>query len=228
MIVVLDNRDSFVFNLARQFRLLGAPTIVVPAHGTTIAALRRLGPQALVISPGPCTPAEAGCSIEAVRAFHGSLPILGVCLGHQAIAAALGGRIVRAALPLHGRTSRVRHDSVNLFAGIPDPMTACRYHSLVVDPATLPDSLVVTATDEAGTIMAVADHARGIHGVQFHPESILTRHGYRLLANFLELTGLPHLGRFADLLDDDVALQAGQPANTAEPPPSGGGRVPTF
>lgn len=228
MIVVLDNRDSFVFNLARQFRLLGAPTIVVPAHGTTIAAIRRLGPTAIVISPGPCTPAEAGCSIEAVRTFRGSLPILGVCLGHQAIAAALGGRIVRAATPLHGRTSRIRHDAVNLFAGIPDPMTACRYHSLVVEPATLPDSLVVTATDEAGTIMAVADHARGIHGVQFHPESILTRHGYRLLANFLDLTGLPHLGRFADLLDDDVALQAERPGDTAEPPPSGGGRVPTF
>ena len=228
MIVVLDNRDSFVFNLARQFRLLGAPTLVVPAHSTTIAAIRRLGPKALVISPGPCTPAEAGCSIEAVRAFHGSLPILGVCLGHQAIAAALGGRIVRAAMPLHGRTSQIRHDSVNLFAGIPDPMTACRYHSLVVDPATLPDSLVVTAVDESGTIMAVADHIRGIHGVQFHPESILTRHGYRLLANFLDLTGLPHLGRFADLLDDDVALQSGRPANPAEPPPSGGGRVPTF
>lgn len=228
MIVVLDNRDSFVFNLARQFRLLGAPTIVLPAHDTTIPALRRLGPKAIVISPGPCTPAEAGCSIEAVRAFHGSLPILGVCLGHQAIAAALGGRIVRAATPRHGRTSQIRHDAVNLFAGIPSPMTACRYHSLVVDSATLPESLVVTATDEAGTVMAVADHARGIHGVQFHPESILTRHGYRLLANFLDLTGLPHLGRFADLLDDDVALQAEQPTDPPEPPPSGGRRVPTF
>ena len=225
---MLDNRDSFVFNLARQFRLLGAPTIVVPAHGTTIASLRQLRPRAIVISPGPCTPAEAGCSIAAVHAFHGSLPILGVCLGHQAIAAALGGRIVRAAEPRHGRTSQIRHDSVNLFAGIPDPMTACRYHSLVVEPATLPDSLVVTATDEAGTIMAVADHARGIHGVQFHPESILTRHGYRLLANFLDLTGLPHLGRFADLLDHDVALQAERAPAPAEPSPSDGHRVPTF
>ncbi|MFM1904659.1 MAG: hypothetical protein RLZZ440_2559 [Planctomycetota bacterium] len=227
MIVVLDNRDSFVFNLARQFRLLGAPTVVVPAHGISIATLRRLAPTALVISPGPCTPAEAGCSVEAVRAFHGSLPILGVCLGHQVIAAALGGRIVRASEARHGRTSQIHHDAVNLFAGIPSPMTACRYHSLVVDPASLPESLVVTACDEAGTIMAVADEARGVHGVQFHPESILTRHGYRLLANFLDLTGLPHLGRYADLLDDDVARQAGPPAGDDGIPPADG-RVATF
>ena len=228
MIVVLDNRDSFVFNLARQFRLLGVATAVVPAHGISIAALRRLAPTALVISPGPCTPVEAGCSIEAVRAFHGSLPILGVCLGHQVIAAALGGRIVRAASPIHGRTSQISHDAVNLFAGIPSPMTACRYHSLVVDPASLPPSLTVTACDEAGTIMAIADEARRIHGVQFHPESILTRHGYRLLANFLDLTGLPHLGRYADLLDDDVAEQAGQAESPVGDPPPAGDRVPTF
>lgn len=227
MIVVLDNRDSFVFNLARQFRLLGVATVVVPAHGTSIASLRRLAPQALVVSPGPCTPAEAGCSIEAVRAFQGSVPILGVCLGHQVIAAALGGQVVRASEPRHGRTSRIHHDAVNLFAGIPSPMTACRYHSLVVDPATLPASLLVTASDESGTIMALADDSRRIHGVQFHPESILTRHGYRLLANFLDLTGLPHLGRYADMLDDDVAEQAVQTFPNVDPGPVGG-RIPTF
>ena len=218
MIVVLDNRDSFVFNLARHLRLLGVPVAVVPAHTTSVADLRRLRPAAVVISPGPCTPAEAGCSLDAVREFRGRLPILGVCLGHQAIAAALGAQIVRAT-PMHGRTSGILHDSINLFAGIPSPMTAGRYHSLVVDPGSLPACLTVTARDEAGTIMAIADEPHAIHGVQFHPESILTRHGFRLLANFLDLTGLPHLGRFADLLDDDVAAQATRPEQP-EPPPT--------
>ena len=224
MIVVLDNRDSFVFNLARHLRLLGVPAAVVSAHTTSVADLRRLQPAALVISPGPCTPAEAGCSLEAVRAFRGWVPILGVCLGHQTIAAALGARIVRAA-PMHGRTSRMLHDSVNLFAGIPSPMTACRYHSLVVDPGSLPANLTITARDEAGTIMAIADEPHAIHGVQFHPESILTRHGFRLLANFLDLTGLPHLGRFADLLDDDVAAQAARPEPPPAAPPTAGHAV---
>ena len=227
MIVVLDNRDSFVFNLARHLRLLGVPVAVVPAHGTSPADLRRLRPRALVVSPGPCTPAEAGCSLEAVRAFRGGLPILGVCLGHQTIAAALGGRIVRAAAPMHGRTSRILHDGVNLFAGIPSPMTACRYHSLVVEEGSLPEGLVVTARDEEGTIMAIADESRGIHGVQFHPESILTRHGFRLLANFLDLTGLPHAGRLADLLDDDVAEQAEPPRPPLDDRP-GPGHAVTF
>jgi anthranilate synthase/aminodeoxychorismate synthase-like glutamine amidotransferase len=156
--------------------------------------------------------------LEAVRAFRGWVPILGVCLGHQAIAAALGARIVRAA-PMHGRTSGILHDSINLFAGIPSPMTAGRYHSLVVDPDSLPSCLTVTACDETGTIMAIADEPHAIHGVQFHPESILTRHGYRLLTNFLDLTSLPHLGRFADLLDDDVAAQATRPEQP-EPAPT--------
>ena len=224
MIVVLDNRDSFVFNLARHLRLLGVSVAVVPAHTTSVADLRRLRPAAVVISPGPCTPAEAGCSLEAVRAFRGHLPILGVCLGHQTIAAALGARIVRAT-PMHGRTSGILHDSVNLFAGIPSPMTAGRYHSLVVEPESLPDRLTVTARDAAGTIMAIADEPHAIHGVQFHPESILTRHGFRLLANFLDLTGLPHLGRFADLLDDDVAAQAERPEPPPTPPPVAGHAV---
>jgi len=229
MIVVIDNRDSFVFNLARHLRLLGVPVAVVPAHTTSLADLRRLRPRALVVSPGPCTPAEAGCSIDAVRAFRGGVPILGVCLGHQAIAAALGGRIVRAAAPMHGRTSRILHDSVNLFAGIPSPMTACRYHSLVVDAGSLPDELIVTARDEAGTIMAIADEPHAIHGVQFHPESILTRHGFRLLANFLDLTGVPHLGRLADLFDDDVAAQATRAAESpADDPGPGPGHAVTF
>jgi anthranilate synthase/aminodeoxychorismate synthase-like glutamine amidotransferase len=253
MIVVLDNRDSFVFNLARHFELLGVPTAVVPSHGTTVADLDRLAAGALVISPGPCSPAEAGCSVAAVQAFRGRLPILGVCLGHQAIAAALGARIVRAAEPVHGRTSAIHHDGIDLFAGIPSPMTACRYHSLVV-AEPLPDGLVVTARtaggtmtacryhslavaadglpaglavtarDAAGTIMAVADEPHAIYGVQFHPESILTRGGFRLLANFLERAGIPHHGRLAAALDDGVARQAGD----AAPEPAGDHPVVTF
>ena len=215
MIVVLDNRDSFVFNLARHFELLGAATAVVPSHAMTIDALLTMAPLGIVISPGPCTPAEAGCSVEVIRRCRGTVPVLGVCLGHQAIAAAYGGRVVRGRRPVHGRTSPVHHDAVNLFAGIPSPMTACRYHSLVVDEAALPADLVVTARDDEGTVMAIADERRAVYGVQFHPESILTRHGFRLLANFLERAGVPHLGRLAPLLDDDVARQADAGAETA-------------
>jgi anthranilate synthase/aminodeoxychorismate synthase-like glutamine amidotransferase len=224
MIVVLDNRDSFVFNLARHFELLGVPTAVVPSHGTTVADLDRLAARALVISPGPCSPAEAGCSVAAVQAFRGRLPILGVCLGHQAIAAALGARIVRAAEPVHGRTSAIHHDGIDLFAGIPSPMAACRYHSLVVAADGLPAGLAVTARDAAGTIMALADEANAVYGVQFHPESILTRGGFRLLANFLERAGIPHHGRLAATLDDGVAREAGD----AAPEPVGDQPVVTF
>ena len=225
MIVVLDNRDSFVFNLARHFELLGVPTAVVPSHTTTVAEITALAPRAIVISPGPCAPAEAGCSMDVVRAFRGRVPILGVCLGHQAIAAALGGRIDRAAEPVHGRTSDVFHDGVDLFAGIPSPMTACRYHSLVV-AESLPDGLVATARTADGTIMAIADERHAVYGVQFHPESILTRHGFRLLANFLTRAGVPHHAPLAALLDDDVALQSGEsPTSEAASAP---GPVVTF
>ena len=192
MILVLDNHDSFVFNLARYVELLGVETAVHSSHGLDVAGIARLAPQAIIISPGPCTPAEAGCSIAAVQAFRGRVPILGVCLGHQAIAAALSARIVRAREPVHGRTSPVHHDAINLFAGIESPMTAARYHSLVVDPATLPPGLAVTARDESGTVMAIEHVADRLYGVQFHPESILTPDGFRLLANFLDLAGIPH------------------------------------
>lgn len=215
MIVVLDNRDSFVFNLARYFQLLGVETLVLPSHATTVADLGRLAPRAIVISPGPCTPAEAGCSVEAVRRFRGTVPVFGVCLGHQAIAAALGGSVVVAPEPVHGRTSPVHHDGVNLFAGIPSPLTACRYHSLVVAAEPLPNGFVVTARDDRGTIMAVSDERHAIYGVQFHPESILTRHGFRLLANFLERAGVPHHGHLAAILDEEVARQAAGPAGVA-------------
>jgi len=208
MIVVLDNRDSFVFNLARHFHLLGAAAVVVPSHAIDVDGLLQLKPQALVISPGPCTPAEAGCSVAAIRACRGRVPVLGVCLGHQAIAAALGGQIVRASEPVHGRTSAVHHDGINLFAGIPSPLTACRYHSLVIAPDRLPAGLAVTARDDEGTIMAIAHEADRLYGVQFHPESVLTHHGFRLLANFLVAAGIPHHSdRVADL-DASVAEQA--------------------
>lgn len=208
MIVVLDNRDSFVFNLARHFALLGVEPLVVPSHGPSADDVLRLAPEAVVISPGPCTPLEAGCSVDLVRACRGRVPVLGVCLGHQAVAAAVGGMVVRATEPVHGRTSAIHHDAVNLFAGIPTPMTACRYHSLVVDAATLPDDVVVTARDAAGTVMALADEPRAVYGVQFHPESILTRHGFRLLANFLTLAGIAHESGLVGQLDDDVVRQA--------------------
>jgi len=208
VIIVLDNRDSFVFNLARHFELLGTEVRVMPAHETTADELVRLAPRALVISPGPCTPTEAGCSMDAVRALRGSAAILGVCLGHQAIAAAAGARVVRAREPVHGRTSAVHHDGVDLFAGIPSPMTACRYHSLVVDAASLPAGVAVTARDDEGTVMALADERHAIYGVQFHPESILTRHGFRLLANFLERAGVPHHAALVAALDADVEHQA--------------------
>jgi len=190
MIVVLDNRDSFVFNLARHFHLLGAATVVMPSHAISVEDLWRLEPQAVVISPGPCTPAEAGCSVAAIQACRGRVPVLGVCLGHQAIAAALGGTIIRGREPVHGRTS------------------AGRYHSLVVAGDRLPAGLTVTARDDEGTIMAIAHEADRLYGVQFHPESILTRHGFRLLANFLVAAGIPHhADRVADL-DADVEEQA--------------------
>ncbi len=188
-ILVIDNRDSFVFNLARYLSRLAvdAEIEVVPAHDTSLEQVAAIAPQAVVISPGPCTPAEAGISLEVVQWASGRVPLLGVCLGHQAIAAACGGRVVRCETPLHGRTSPVHHNGTGIFAGLPSPFAACRYHSLVVDEASLPRQLAVTARDPAGTVMAIADDAAGLYGVQFHPEAILSEHGYPLLANFLAI-----------------------------------------
>jgi anthranilate synthase/aminodeoxychorismate synthase-like glutamine amidotransferase len=228
VIVVLDNRDSFVFNLARHFHLLGVPAAVVPSDAIDAAGVLRLAPRALVVSPGPCTPAEAGCSVAAIRACRGRVPVLGVCLGHQAIAAALGAAVVRAREPVHGRTSAVHHDGVNLFAGIPNPMTACRYHSLVVDKGVLPRGLAVTARDDEGTIMAIAHEADGLYGVQFHPESILTRHGFRLLANFLVAAGIPHHADLVEPLDADVARQGAASPDSRATDGCGTDRVVTF
>jgi anthranilate synthase/aminodeoxychorismate synthase-like glutamine amidotransferase len=199
VILLIDNYDSFVHNLPRYFERLGQETLVVRNDGTTVDKVRRLAPQAIVLSPGPCTPAEAGCSIDVVRELQADFPILGVCLGHQAIAAALGGRIVRAAEPRHGRTSLVKHTSSRLFAGVPSPLTVCRYHSLVVDDANLPLSLKVTARSDDEAVMALEHATLPVFGVQFHPEATLTQHGYQLLANFLQLAGIHSTADFAAL-----------------------------
>jgi anthranilate synthase/aminodeoxychorismate synthase-like glutamine amidotransferase len=190
MILLIDNYDSFVHNLARYFQRLGQRTTVVRNDAVSVAEIRRAQPQAVVLSPGPCTPVEAGCSLEIVRELLGELPLLGICLGHQAIAAALGARIVRAAAPMHGRTSLVEHFESPLFRGVPSPFVACRYHSLVVEPASLPSELRRTAACDDGTIMAVEHTEFPAFGLQFHPEAVLTEHGFKTLANFLELAGI--------------------------------------
>jgi len=191
LIVLIDNYDSFVHNLARYFERLGQPTMVVRNDAVDSAAIEAINPGAIVLSPGPCTPAEAGSSLAVVRHFAGRVPILGVCLGHQTIAAALGGRIVRAREPLHGRASAITHNGRGVFAGLPNPLTVGRYHSLVVDESSLPPELAVTARADDGTVMAIEHTRWPIVGVQFHPESILTQGGYELLSAFLQQAGLP-------------------------------------
>jgi anthranilate synthase/aminodeoxychorismate synthase-like glutamine amidotransferase len=191
MILLVDNYDSFVHNLARYFQRLGHETRVVRNDATTVDEIRRAVPSAIVISPGPCTPAEAGVSVDVVRRLSDDIPILGVCLGHQAIAAALGGRVIRAREPRHGRTSPVEHAGTGLFAGLPTPLSVCRYHSLAVDERSLPAELEATARAvDDGAVMALAHVSRPLFGVQFHPEAALTEHGYALLANFLRAAGL--------------------------------------
>lgn len=190
MILVIDNYDSFVFNLARYLVLLGHETVVRRNDALTPLDLRRLRPQALVLSPGPCGPDQAGCCLELVRRYYEHIPMLGVCLGHQTIAAALGGRVVRAPLPMHGRASQVYHRGEGIFAGLPSPLLAGRYHSLVVEEASLPPELQATAHTADGLVMALAHRSRPVVGLQFHPESILTPLGPRLLAAFLRLAGL--------------------------------------
>lgn len=191
MILLIDNYDSFVHNLARYFRRLGHDTRVVRNDRIDAVGVRRLSPAAIVLSPGPCAPEQAGCSLDVVTSLAGMTPILGVCLGHQTIAQALGARIVRAHEPVHGRTSSIHHDGRGLFANVPSPTTVCRYHSLVVDEATMPRELVVTARCDDGTVMAIAHRDVPLFGAQFHPESVLTPWGYTMLANFLALAKLP-------------------------------------
>lgn len=190
MILLIDNYDSFVFNLARYFQRLGQETHVVRNDAIEVEGVRTLAPDAIILSPGPCTPNEAGCSLDIVRELWKEFPILGVCLGHQTIAAACGAKITRSSQPMHGRTSLVFHDESDIYQSIPSPFSVCRYHSLIVEHATLPDELIVTSRTEDGVIMGIQHRHAPVVGMQFHPESILTEHGFQLLANFLQRAGL--------------------------------------
>ena len=189
MILVIDNFDSFTYNLVQHFGTLGAEIVVVRNDAIEVEDIARIKPAAIVLSPGPCTPADAGVTVPVVRRWGGTIPILGVCLGHQAIGEAFGGRVVRASRVMHGKVSMIEHDGTELFAGIPSPVSVMRYHSLLVDRASLPQSLRITATavDDAAEIHAMRHAALPIWGVQFHPESVLTQHGPRMLENFLSL-----------------------------------------
>jgi anthranilate synthase component 2 len=189
-VVMVDNYDSFTYNLVQYFGELGADVTVVRNDQVTVADIEALAPDKIVISPGPCTPKEAGISVETIRAFAGRIPLLGVCLGHQSIGYAFGGNIIHAKQIMHGKTSLVYHHDTGVFKGLNNPFTATRYHSLVIEQASLPDCLEVTAwtQDEAGNldeIMGVRHKTLAIEGVQFHPESILTEHGHDMLRNFL-------------------------------------------
>ncbi|HTM52724.1 MAG TPA: aminodeoxychorismate/anthranilate synthase component II [Pirellulales bacterium] len=190
MIVLLDNYDSFVYNLARYFQRLRQTTRVLRNDATTADELASLNPSAIVISPGPCTPRQAGCSLDVVRRLGDHIPILGICLGHQAIGEAFGGRVIRATEPVHGRSWQIFHHEHGLFQNLSSPMLACRYHSLVVERESLPDCLDVTAWTLDGTIMALEHREHCVVGLQFHPESILTEWGYPLIAAFLARAGI--------------------------------------
>jgi anthranilate synthase/aminodeoxychorismate synthase-like glutamine amidotransferase len=189
MILVIDNYDSFTFNLVQYLGELGAETVVRRNDEIAVEEIASLAPAAIVISPGPCAPAQAGISVPTVRRWGSTIPTLGVCLGHQAIGEAYGGRVIRAGKVMHGKTSRVRHDGSQLFAGIPNPMQVMRYHSLVVESSSLPSELTILAhaEDDPTEIHAVRHRAHPVWGVQFHPESIMTPDGKALLRNFLEL-----------------------------------------
>ncbi len=186
MIVLIDNYDSFTYNLVQVLGELGAELKVFRNDEVTIEEIKRLSPSHLLISPGPCTPKEAGISVEAIRAFSGKIPILGVCLGHQSIGYAFGAKVVRAKRLMHGKTSMIRHDGKGVFKGLSNPFEAMRYHSLIVDEKSLPDCLYATAWSEKDELMGIRHKDFFVEGVQFHPESILTPEGKRLLRNFLE------------------------------------------
>ena len=186
MILIIDNYDSFTYNLVQYLEELGEPVEVYRNDQITVEEIAARRPRALVISPGPRTPDDAGVTLDAVRALSGRLPILGVCLGHQAIGQAFGGRIVRAPTLMHGKTSPIRHDGRTIFRGLPNPFEATRYHSLMVDPASVGPDLEVSATTDGGVIMGLRHRRHRTEGVQFHPESILTKEGKALLKSFLE------------------------------------------
>jgi anthranilate synthase/aminodeoxychorismate synthase-like glutamine amidotransferase len=186
MILVIDNYDSFTYNLVQYLGELGARTKVFRNDEIPVSDIEAMSLSHIVISPGPCTPNEAGITLPLIERMAGKVPILGVCLGHQAIGQAFGGKVVRAAQVMHGKVSRIRHDGSGVFAEIPDEFVATRYHSLVVEQATLPDCLAVTAQSEDGEIMGLRHRSLPVEGVQFHPEALLTEHGHKMLQNFIE------------------------------------------
>jgi anthranilate synthase/aminodeoxychorismate synthase-like glutamine amidotransferase len=187
MILMIDNYDSFTYNLVQYLGELGAQIEVRRNDQTTLEEIERMSPERIVISPGPKTPNEAGLCLELIKKFAGRLPILGVCLGHQAIGQAFGGKVVRAPQIMHGKTSDIHHDGKTIFAGLPNPFPATRYHSLIVERASLPPCLEISATSSDGLIMGLRNKEMKVEGVQFHPESVLTAVGKQLLANFLRL-----------------------------------------
>ncbi|MBF0283398.1 MAG: aminodeoxychorismate/anthranilate synthase component II [Magnetococcales bacterium] len=188
MLLMIDNFDSFTYNLVQYFGELGAEVTVARNNAISLEQIEALAPRLIAISPGPCTPNEAGISLETLRHFSGRIPILGVCLGHQAMGQAFGGRVIRAPHVMHGKTSPIHHRGQGVFAGLPSPFLATRYHSLVVERETLPDCLEITAWTEDGLIMGLRHKTLPVEGVQFHPESILTEAGHQLLGNFLRMT----------------------------------------
>jgi anthranilate synthase component 2 len=185
MLLMIDNYDSFTYNLVQYLGELGEEVLTVRNDQLTLADIERLSPSVLLISPGPCDPDQAGISLAAIREFAGRIPILGVCLGHQAIGQAFGGRIVRAQRVMHGKTDQIRHTGVGVFAGLPEHFEVARYHSLVIERSSLPEVLEATAWSSDGEIMAVRHRELAVEGVQFHPESIASEHGHALLANFV-------------------------------------------
>ena len=185
MILLIDNYDSFTWNLYQYFCELGAEVLVRRNDELTLEEIAALMPEKIVISPGPCTPNESGISLAVIARYAGQVPLLGVCLGHQAIAQVFGATIVRAAKVMHGKTSPIHHNGQGVFQGLNNPLTVTRYHSLLIDPATLPECFEVTARSESGEIMAIRHREWDLEGVQFHPESILSEQGHQLLANFL-------------------------------------------
>jgi para-aminobenzoate synthetase component 2 len=219
MILLIDNYDSFVYNLARYVRELGETPLVRRHDAISIDEIFALAPSHIVISPGPCAPKDAGISTDVVRQVGPTIPTLGVCLGHQCIGEAFGGRILRAGAPMHGKTSRIHHFGTGLFEGLPNPFTATRYHSLVIAPSSLPAELRVTATSEDGEIMGVQHVEYPVHGLQFHPESVLTEHGYRLLDHFLH--GVPTSPRALPTGADGASVPESSEESTlaSSPPP---------
>jgi anthranilate synthase component 2 len=186
MLLMIDNYDSFTYNLVQYLGELGADVHVYRNDAVTLDQVAAWAPERIVLSPGPCTPSEAGITVPLIQRFAGSIPLLGVCLGHQAIGQAFGGRVVRAARVMHGKLDEVEHDGRGVFAGLPSPVTVTRYHSLAIDRESLPDCLEVSARATDGEIMGVRHRELAVEGVQFHPEAILTEHGHAMLRNFLE------------------------------------------